>query len=356
MRILYIFPHPDDESFGPARAIAAQRRQGHDVYLLTLTRGEATKVRFKFGWTREQMGEARYREMMDVKTTLDLTDLRVLNLPDGGLKEIDPWTIEKSIRDEMLRVEPHVVVTFPVHGISGFHDHIVTHFAVTRVYVELHGHNHPWLQRLAFFTLVAPPADFPWHVNVTDPSEIDCVVRANNSDMEQFHRALDCYVTYADVIAQTKVHQIFDNDVHFELFREDRKPPLEDLCEGFNHGTSIDTACGDGSTDHSSVKSLTLRGANSMERYLIETPHTAENCLALIEEVHAQGYLNNFDWGCRAGVHTGWVVIEAESEEQAYMAVPPLVRKQARVTRLNKFDISEVGSLHKEAAAHHNAK
>lgn len=87
-----------------------------------------------------------------------------------------------------------------------------------------------------------------------------------------------------------------------------------------------------------------------MERYLIETPHTAENCLALIEEVHAQGYLSNFDWGCRAGVHTGWVVIEAESEEQARMAVPPLVRKQARVTRLNKFEIGEVASLHPEGA------
>jgi len=127
MRILYIFPHPDDESFKPARAIAAQSRPGHDVYLLTLTRGEATRVRFKFGWTLEQMGEARYREVLDVKTTLDLTDLRVLNLPDGGLKEIDPRTIEQSIRDEILRVEPHVIVTVPIHGISGFHDHIVTH-------------------------------------------------------------------------------------------------------------------------------------------------------------------------------------------------------------------------------------
>ena len=77
MRILYIFPHPDDESFGPARAIAAQRRQGHDVFLLTLTRGEATKVRHNFGWTLEQMGEARYRELLDVRTTLDLTDIRV---------------------------------------------------------------------------------------------------------------------------------------------------------------------------------------------------------------------------------------------------------------------------------------
>jgi N-acetylglucosamine malate deacetylase 2 len=128
MRILYIFPHPDDESFGPARAMAAQRRQGHDVYLLTLTRGEATKVRHRFGWTLEQMGEARYRELLDVRRTLDPSDVQVLNLRDGGLKELDPWMIEQVIRDEILRVEPHVVVTFPIHGISGFHDHIVTHF------------------------------------------------------------------------------------------------------------------------------------------------------------------------------------------------------------------------------------
>ena len=40
MRILYVFPHPDDESFGPARAMATQRRQGHEVYLLTLTGGK----------------------------------------------------------------------------------------------------------------------------------------------------------------------------------------------------------------------------------------------------------------------------------------------------------------------------
>jgi hypothetical protein len=48
--------------------------------------------------------------VVDVTTTLELTDLQVLTLPDGGLKELDPWTIEKSIREEILRVEPHVVV------------------------------------------------------------------------------------------------------------------------------------------------------------------------------------------------------------------------------------------------------
>ena len=86
--------------------MAAQRRQGYDVYLLTLTHGEATKVRF-------------------------------LNLPDGGLKELDPWTIEKSIRGELLRVEPHVVVTFPIHGISGFPRSHCHALCGTRVYLEL---------------------------------------------------------------------------------------------------------------------------------------------------------------------------------------------------------------------------
>ena len=132
----------------------------------------------------------------------------MLNLPDGGLKELDPWVIEQVIRDEILRVEPHAVVTFPIHGISGFHDHIVTHFAVTRTYLELRGPDRPWLQRLAFFTVVSAPAEFPWHVNVTAPGEIDCEFQVTESDMERFHKALDCYKTYADVIARTKIHEV----------------------------------------------------------------------------------------------------------------------------------------------------
>jgi LmbE family N-acetylglucosaminyl deacetylase len=38
MRILYLFPHPDDESFGPAPVIKQQIENGHQVFLLTLTK------------------------------------------------------------------------------------------------------------------------------------------------------------------------------------------------------------------------------------------------------------------------------------------------------------------------------
>jgi N-dimethylarginine dimethylaminohydrolase len=74
-----------------------------------------------------------------------------------------------------------------------------------------------------------------------------------------------------------------------------------------------------------------------MERYLIETPHTAHDCQMLVDEVYAMGYLNHFDWGCPDGVHSGWAIIEAENEAQARLAVPSLVRNKARVIRLTKF-------------------
>jgi hypothetical protein len=53
-----------------------------------------------------------------------------------------------------------------------------------------------------------------------------------------------------------------------------------------------------------------------MDRYLIETPHTEQNCRDLVGLVNAAGYLNHFDWGCMGGVHSGWAIIEAENERR----------------------------------------
>jgi hypothetical protein len=74
-----------------------------------------------------------------------------------------------------------------------------------------------------------------------------------------------------------------------------------------------------------------------MQRFLIETPHTASDCQMLVDQVYAMGYLYHFDWGCKAGVHSGWAIIEAENEADARLAVPPMVRNKARIVLLNKF-------------------
>ncbi len=82
-----------------------------------------------------------------------------------------------------------------------------------------------------------------------------------------------------------------------------------------------------------------------MERYLIETPHTPQECQRLVDQVYAMGYLYHFDWGCNAGVHSGWAIIEAENEADARLAVPSLVRAKARVVQLNKFDGTKVSNV-----------
>jgi N-acetylglucosamine malate deacetylase 2 len=92
MKILYIFPHPDDESFGPAGAIHSQVNAGHEVHLLTLTKGGATQARHKLNLTIAQMGGVRFKEMQKVQKVLSLTSMTVLDYEDSNLKELDPRT------------------------------------------------------------------------------------------------------------------------------------------------------------------------------------------------------------------------------------------------------------------------
>ena len=84
-----------------------------------------------------------------------------------------------------------------------------------------------------------------------------------------------------------------------------------------------------------------------MDRFLIETPHREQDCLNLIQLLRAQRYPTHFDWGCMNGVHTGWAVIEADNEVEARLAVPPLVRGQARIVKVTKFDAAMLAQIHK---------
>jgi hypothetical protein len=82
-----------------------------------------------------------------------------------------------------------------------------------------------------------------------------------------------------------------------------------------------------------------------MIRFLVESPHTAHECKMVVKLVQSMGYLNNFDWGCGEGVHTGWAVIVAENAAQALGVVPALIRNKARAVRLVKFDSETVDKL-----------
>jgi len=226
--ILYVFPHPDDECFGPAPVLARQRRNEHDVHLLTLTRGEATSQRDRLGYSKAEMAETRYQEMQDVAQVLDLTSLTVHEYPDGELAELDPLVLEEEVAAQIHDTAPDVVVTYPVHGVSGHPDHLVTHAVVKRVVCALRRDGASYPSRLAFLT--PPPApDRPSHLQHSPSSLIDCVVPVSETDLSTARDALDCYVTYRPVIDEQQPLRSVVNGVAFECFGEHHDPPLSHL-------------------------------------------------------------------------------------------------------------------------------
>lgn len=87
-----------------------------------------------------------------------------------------------------------------------------------------------------------------------------------------------------------------------------------------------------------------------MDRYIVISRHTAEDCLLAIKyfkEYHAN-YLTHFEWGCYDNDHTAYAIIEADSHEQATLSVPPLLREKSRVIKLNTFDLKAKDMIHEK--------
>jgi hypothetical protein len=85
-----------------------------------------------------------------------------------------------------------------------------------------------------------------------------------------------------------------------------------------------------------------------MARYLIETHHTPEQCLADLDAVleQAPGLLQRLEWGCRTGVHTGWATLEASSLQEASRQIPSTLRSRTRLVEIRPFSPDEIRALH----------
>jgi len=80
-----------------------------------------------------------------------------------------------------------------------------------------------------------------------------------------------------------------------------------------------------------------------MHKFLIEVPHqaTKAECMAAIQIFLNTGshFLSHADWGCLDGVHKAWIIVAAESKEEARNVVPPAYRSRASITCVNEFSL-----------------
>ena len=129
VRVLAIFPHPDDETVacgGTLRRLAALHRE---VTLLVLTRGE----RGAGGGSPEMgLGDRRRAEMELAARHLRVSHLLQWQFPDGGLaQQGDRLRPRLELLVQSLR--PDLLVTFGPDGLYGHPDHVACSELVSQV-------------------------------------------------------------------------------------------------------------------------------------------------------------------------------------------------------------------------------
>src|SRR5690349_20553481 len=112
LRLMGIFPHPDDETFGVGGTFAHYAAQGVETSLLCATRGER-------GWGGpeaeypglEGLGKIREGELRAAAAALGIKELHFLDYIDGDLDQANPAEAISRIVPHIRRIRPQVVMT-----------------------------------------------------------------------------------------------------------------------------------------------------------------------------------------------------------------------------------------------------
>src|SRR4030042_1373745 len=117
LKLLAVFPHPDDESLGLGPTLAKYSAEGVETYLICATRGER-------GWSGPEdqdpgfqaLGRIREAELRCAAAPLGLHEVTFLNYIDGEVDQANPQEAIALITTHIRRIRPQVVVTFPLAG------------------------------------------------------------------------------------------------------------------------------------------------------------------------------------------------------------------------------------------------
>ena len=180
-RLLAVFPHPDDESYGCAGTLA---RIGTDpdgaAVLLCLTRGEASSMGPQRGLSPAEVGDLREQRLQKVAEVLKLDGLVLERLPDSRMARCALDEVAGKIDAVVQALQPQVVIGHDPRGVNAHADHIATHWALRHA---LLGHPEIRFAMLAYppsmTESLAPRLLFP-----TPEEEIDAVIELTEPEIE----------------------------------------------------------------------------------------------------------------------------------------------------------------------------
>ncbi|MBM4429314.1 MAG: hypothetical protein FJ026_03075 [Chloroflexi bacterium] len=131
--LLAVFPHPDDEAFGVGGSLTRYAAEGHDVYLVTATRGEAGEIRQSTLATKANLPQVREQELRCACQIYGIHPPIFLDY-DGQLTIVNQGQAVGKLVRIIRELRPQVMITFGPDGIYGHYDHIAVHRWATIVF------------------------------------------------------------------------------------------------------------------------------------------------------------------------------------------------------------------------------
>lgn len=142
-KILLVFSHPDDESFGPGGTIALWAERGYNIHLLCATKGENGN-----NHTTRKTAQVRMRELHSAARILGIQKVSFLNFTDGHICNHHIPQLAQDIASYVRIFQPNIMMTFNLNGVSGHLDHIAVANAATMVFDKT-----PHIEKLYYHTL-----------------------------------------------------------------------------------------------------------------------------------------------------------------------------------------------------------
>ena len=90
-----------------------------------------------------------------------------------------------------------------------------------------------------------------------------------------------------------------------------------------------------------------------MDRFLIQIPYTPDEQLDIMDRMRAEStdLLCMTYWGEMDGQPSGWLVLLADTEEEARGMLPESLRSQARISKVQLLSPEDVEEMHRLAQA-----
>jgi LmbE family N-acetylglucosaminyl deacetylase len=135
-RLLGVFAHPDDETFGSGGTLARYASEGVDITVVCATRGEVGEIAPGSMATPQTLGAVREAETRSALSVLGVQNLVVLGYRDSGMMgsednknplafiNVPILEVVERLVEIIRKHRPHVVITMDPSGGYGHPDHI----------------------------------------------------------------------------------------------------------------------------------------------------------------------------------------------------------------------------------------